>query len=868
MAGPRTWLRSASAHTQRRSANARLSLLSLEDRAVPAVAAYSLVNAWGSGQQAAVAVTNPDGPALTEWRVAFDYAGQIGDVWNAQLVSHVGDHYEFANVAWNGGIPVGGEAGFGFISTSSPAPTNITVNGDPVGGGTPAVTVSVTGGSVVEGDPATPPTPGTSAGFLSTSGNQIVDAAGNSVKLAGVNWFGMESTTFAPHGLWTRGYKEMMDQMKELGFNVIRLPISSELLNPNTVPNGIDFSKSPDLAGLNGLGVLDKVVDYAGEIGLRIFLDHHRTFAGAGADSGLWYEPGTQYTDAKFGADWQFLAARYAGDPTIIGADLHNEPHGAATWGSGNIATDWRLAAERAGNAILAVNPDWLIIVEGVESGPSGNYWWGGNLSAAGQFPVRLAQSDKLVYSPHDYPSTVFEQQWFNSPDYPNNLNAIWDANWGYLFQDNIAPVLLGEFGTKLDTASDQVWLDRLTDYLAGDFDGNGTNDLPPGAEGPSWTFWSWNPNSGDTGGILADDWRTVRTDKLALIESIQYPLLGNGGTTGSPPSPGNAVTFTVRLSAANSSPVSVAYTTQGGTATAGVDYTSVGGTLTFAPGETVRTITVPVTTDTLAEPDEAFTLVLTNPTGATLGTGTATGTIIDDDEFVPPPPPPPVTPTVSIEDVTIDEGDGPGNATFTVRLSEATTQPVTVNFATQDGTAIGGSDFTATNGLLTFAPGEVAKTIIVPVLGDTAVEPDETFAVVLTGPSGAALGANAVGTGTLRNDDTAPPPPPPPTGSGTGTAALTVGSSWAGGFIGNVAVTNNGTTAWTDWTVSFDAEYEITNIWGAEIVSRVGTRYTVKAESWNRNVAPGGSPTFGFQASLPPMTAMTLGDPTVAPII
>ena len=628
---------------------------------------------------------------------------------------------------------------------------------------------------------------------------------------------------------------------------------------------GSTSRKNPDLVGLNGLGVLDKVVDYAGEIGLRIFLDHHRTVAGDGADSGLWYEPGTQYTDAKFVADWQFLAARYAGDPTIIGADLHNEPHGPATWGSGNVATDWRLAAERAGNAIHAVNPDWLIIVEGVESGPSGNYWWGGNLSAAGEFPVRLSQPGKLVYSPHDYPSTVFNQPWFNSPDYPNNLNAVWDANWGYLFKDNIAPVLIGEFGTKLETASDRVWLDRLTDYLAGDFDGNGTNDLPAGAEGPSWTYWSWNPNSGDTGGILADDWRTVKTDKLALIESIQYPLLGDGGTTGGSSGTRTAVTFTVRLSAASSSPVGVAYTTQGGTATAGVDYTSVGGTLTFAPGETVKTITVPVTADAISEPDESFTLVLTNPTGATLDTATATGTIIDDDEFVPPPPPPPVTPTVSINNVVMNEGNGPGSATFTVRLSESTTQAVTVDFATQNGTAVGGSDFTPVDGVLTFAPGETVKTVVVPVLGDTAVEPDETFGVVLTGPSGAVLGANAVGTGTLRNDDAAPPPPP--TGSGAGTAALSVGSSWARGFVGNVAVTNTGTTAWKDWTVSFDAGYEITNIWGAEIVSKVGTRYTVKAASWNKNVAPGGKPTFGFQASLPAGAAMILGESVVTPI-
>nr|WP_245864228.1 cellulase family glycosylhydrolase [Paenibacillus donghaensis] len=72
------------------------------------------------------------------------------------------------------------------------------------------------------------------------------------------------------------------------------------------------------------------------------------------------------------------LAQRYADNPTVIGADLHNEPHGTASWGTGNLATDWRLASERAGNAILAVNPNWLILVEGIETNVQGNsssYW-------------------------------------------------------------------------------------------------------------------------------------------------------------------------------------------------------------------------------------------------------------------------------------------------------------------------------------------------------------------------------------------------------------------------------------------------------------------------------------------------------------
>jgi hypothetical protein len=310
------------------------------------------------------------------------------------------------------------------------------------------------------------------------------------------------------------------------------------------------------------------------------------------------------------------LAGRYANNPTVIGADLHNEPHGPATWGTGG-ANDWRLAAQRAGNAILAVNPNWLIVVEGVESGPSGNYWWGGNLSAAGQYPVQLNVPGRLVYSPHDYPASVYPQSWFSAANYPNNLPAVWDANWGYLYKQNVAPVLLGEFGTKLQTASDQQWLAALVNYL-------GATQPDGQPQGPSWTYWSWNPNSGDTGGILADDWRTVNAAKVNAVRSIQFGTIpaatGNSGTT--------QATFVLQLSSASSTPVGVRYATSDGTATAGSDYVATSGTVTFAPGQTSATVTVTVNADALAEPEELFYLLLTDPTGATLSVNRGTGTI------------------------------------------------------------------------------------------------------------------------------------------------------------------------------------------------------------------------------------------------
>src|SRR4029453_14366913 len=212
---------------------------------------------------------------------------------------------------------------------------------------------------------------------------------------------------------------------------------SNQLFDAGSTPNGIDFAQSPDLAGLTGVQIMDKIIAYAGEIGLRILLDRHRP--DASGQSELWYT--ASYDEARWIHDWTMLAARYAGNTTVIGADLHNEPHGAACWGCGDLANDWRLAAERAGNAILAVNPNWLIVVEGIENASSGNYWWGGNLSNAGASPVRLNQAGRLVYLPHDYPSSLYQQEWFSDPNYPNNLPAVWDQNWGYLFRQGIAPV-------------------------------------------------------------------------------------------------------------------------------------------------------------------------------------------------------------------------------------------------------------------------------------------------------------------------------------------------------------------------------------------------------------------------------------------
>jgi hypothetical protein len=211
---------------------------------------------------------------------------------------------------------------------------------------------------------------------------------------------------------------------------------------------------------------------------------------------------------------------------------------------------------------------------------------------------------------------SVFNQPWFSDPNYPNNLPAVWDAYWGYLYRQNLAPVWLGEFGSRLQTTSDQQWYQQMTAYLA---DTTSTSTLA-GAQGIGWTWWSWNPNSGDTGGIVQDDWLTVNQNKVQGLIPIEFVM---------PPAGVATATFTVTLSAPIWQQVTVNFATADGTAVAGLDYTATSGELTFAPGQTQQEITVSILADPALTGDETFFVDLSDPLNATLAdSGSSTGTI------------------------------------------------------------------------------------------------------------------------------------------------------------------------------------------------------------------------------------------------
>jgi len=805
---------------------------------------------WGSGFVGSVAVTNLQTTAMGGWRIEFDLDRAITSIWNGRIVSQTGNHYVIENLSYNATIAAGGTVSFGFQATGGnpTLPSAFTLNGTAITAAPPPPpalplltitdsTVTETGGAnirnvfkvklsaaseqtvkvrwttvdgtatagedyvarsgtltfqpgvtqrniaietnpgdpgphqytiklsapinatiaddtglgtiITPGEPPPPPPPVITVaditvheppvteppdgptsllpnGYLRTEGNQIVDASGNPVKIAAVNWFGMETTTYAPHGLWTESYKVLIDKMVQTGFNTIRLPFSDQLFAAGSTPNGIDFHKNPDLAGLSGQQIMDKIIDYAGSKGLKVFLDHHRSSAGNGPNGGgLWYD--NAYPEAKMIQNWVQLATRYANNPTVIGMDLANEPHGPSTWGDGS-ANDWAAAATRIGNAILAVNPNVLIIVEGIERYQGNSTWWGGNLMGVKDHPIELNIDNRVVYSPHDYPATVYNQRWFSDPNYPDNLPAIWDQYWGFIYKNDTAPVLLGEFGTNLETASDRAWLKKLVEYLD-ESSSNGGLPVSPDELGPSWAYWSWNPNSGDTGGILENDWRTIDAEKVEAIDPILYRVDDGNPDGPSEPVPNGTATFEVKLSAASTQAVTVNYHTVDGTAKAGDDYAPISGSLTFAPGETTKILS----TQLFATPEDSgqmeFLLALDSPTNGTLGTVSARAILVHDSVVTPPPPPPPT----------------PGS-------------------------------------------------------GDAV--------------------------------------------------SIQVNDNWGSGFTAGVVVTNNTTSAVNGWTVEVDTADQITNLWNARIISHTGDTWVIGNESYNGSLGAGATASFGFQAS------------------
>lgn len=207
--------------------------------------------------------------------------------------------------------------------------------------------------------------------------------------------------------------------------------------------------------------------------------------------------------------------------------DIENEPHGKpwadarfAKWDSSNDINNFKHACETASNRILAINPEMLVLCEGIESYPRDgvtwagtagtqffNTWWGGNLRGVRDHPIDLGvNQDQLVYSPHDYGPLVFRQDWFFEGFNRETLQRdAWNDNWLFIHDEGIAPLLLGEWGGFVDGGDNQKWMEALRDQIVEDR--------------LHHTFWAVNPNSGDTGGLLLNDWTTIDEEKYAILK-------------------------------------------------------------------------------------------------------------------------------------------------------------------------------------------------------------------------------------------------------------------------------------------------------------------------------------------------------------
>ncbi|HZT43705.1 MAG TPA: cellulase family glycosylhydrolase [Chthonomonadaceae bacterium] len=298
-----------------------------------------------------------------------------------------------------------------------------------------ALTLCMALGSLLLGSPFAAATGWT------TSGTKILTPSGTQYIIAGVNWYGAETTSYVPDGMWTVDYKSIATQILQYGFNTVRLPFSNQMWEQDPAASYHYTSACPDCKGKNARDILALIINYLGSLGLHVILDNHRSEAGNSAEAnGLWYyvSGSNNYPESSWINDWvnvqrwvhgvkqandtvtlNYLASD--GFPIVLGYDLRNEPHTpsrtaylqGATWGTGDgispttnpnpnpfaITTstphDWRLAAERAGDSILgdAASHGWdypLIFVEGISqfptatgtaaNGPYDYYWWGGQL--------------------------------------------------------------------------------------------------------------------------------------------------------------------------------------------------------------------------------------------------------------------------------------------------------------------------------------------------------------------------------------------------------------------------------------------------------------------------------------------------------
>ncbi len=370
--------------------------------------------------------------------------------------------------------------------------------------------------------------------WLFTDGNKIVDKDGKQVWLTGVNWFGYNTGTNTFDGLWNSQLRPTVKGIADHGFNLIRVPISAQLINQWAAGDypraNYNNAYNEELNAMNSLEIFEYFLALAEENGIKVMMDIHSAETDAsGHNVNLWYTDKVSVEDYYRALEW--MAERYKDNDTVIAYDLKNEPHGkpnegksAAIWNDSKDANNWKYVAETAAAKVLSKNPNVLILVEGTEIYPikkGGDYssanaddyyfnWWGGNLRAVADYPIDLGKyQNKLVYSPHDYGPTVYAQPWFQKDyTYDSLMKDCWHDNWLYIHEEKIAPLLIGEWGGFMREPN-LKWMTYMRQLIS-------TYHL-------NHTFWCLNANSGDTGGLLLDDFTTWDSEKYNFVKEVLW---------------------------------------------------------------------------------------------------------------------------------------------------------------------------------------------------------------------------------------------------------------------------------------------------------------------------------------------------------
>jgi aryl-phospho-beta-D-glucosidase BglC (GH1 family) len=372
--------------------------------------------------------------------------------------------------------------------------------------------------------------------WLHTDGSKILDKNGTAVWLTGINWFGYNTGSNIFDGVWACNMKAALASIADHGFNLLRIPISAELVLDwkNGVYPTANFNQAlnPELVGMNSLQIFDLAISTCKANGIKVMLDIHSAKTDSmGHLANLWYTDSISTQD--YYDSLSFLAKHFANDDTVIAYDLKNEPHGkpgenGAIWNDSTSANNWKYVAETAGNLVLDANPNALIMIEGIEIYPkdistNGNFtstnssdyyfdWWGGNLRGVKDYPIDFGSAGRnkqIVYSPHDYGPAVYAQPWFQSGfTYESLQTDCWNDNWLYISKENIAPLLIGEWGGYM-TEPNLTWMTDMRKLIL-EYHLN-------------HTFWCYNANSGDTGGLVKDDFMTWDQEKYDFVKEVLW---------------------------------------------------------------------------------------------------------------------------------------------------------------------------------------------------------------------------------------------------------------------------------------------------------------------------------------------------------